>query len=580
MGAEAEPTKKPIVDARHPVYLQEAPLWRKWRLCYEGSDAFKEAYLYKYSKREDIEDFSNRKKITYVPGHSRAIINIIRNAMAVRLPDVVRKGSEDYLKAMSSDVDGFNSSMTTFVALDILPLLLVQGKRFVVVDAPPTKEGATKAEDLGTPYLYTMDAEDVLSWSYRDDEDGGFKALLMRLSRDVEDEKTGLVIATEVIYRYMRYLEQGEEYVGDCGATFTGPGVLIATLDADGKILLRKDEETCQWLEIDHIPVVEFSLVASIMSEIADHQISLLNLASTDMDFVWRGNFPLYTEQQAKKVGTIRPRGTKRRSSDDIVDSEDPISSADPGTGASKQQRRIGVGKGIGYPEGADRPDFISPATANLTVSMEKQEMIAKEIRILIDLALVSLSVQALEQSGKSKEADRIGEEAGLAYIGQALETGERELAKLWHMMSGEQGTDIEVNYPETYTISTPSERREAASQLRALHSSVRSDLYQKIIDKRIAQILLKGITDAEELKKVLAEIDDNSFLDDDKNRAEVIQKDVVTKILSRESAAELRGYDQDESAKVRADATADVSAMLGGSEGGPSVDAGAGGDE
>ena len=578
--AIANPAKKAtIVDARHPLYAQESALWTKWRLCYEGSDSFREAYLYPYSKREDVTDFANRKKITYIPGHARSVINIIRNGLAVRLPDVVRKGSEDYLKAMSSDVDGFKSSMTTFVALEITPLLLVQGRRFVVVDAPPTKEGATKADDLGEPYLYTVDAEDVLSWSYRDE--GGFRAILIRLSKDIEDKKTGLIIETQVIYRFMRYLEKGEVFTGECGMDFNGPGVLIQTLDEEGKLLEDDNGAKCQFLEIDAIPVAEFSLVASLMAEIADHQIALLNLASTDMDFVWRGNFPLYTEMQPKKTGSIRPRGTKRRKADDDTDSDDPLAGGDPGTGRSSTQRRSGIGKGIGYPEGLERPSFIAPETSNLTVSMQKQESIAKEIRILVDLALVSLSVRAVEQSGKSKEADRIGEEAGLAYIGQALETGEREVAKYWHMMSGEEGADIEVNYPENYSIATPSERREAASQLRTLHSTVRSDTFQKIIDKRIAEILLKGITDADEIAKVLKEIDEGAFLDDDKARAEVIQKDVVVKILSRGTAAELRGYGDEEAEKVRADASADVSSLLGGREGAPSAGDGAssGGD-
>lgn len=573
-----------IVDARHPLYVQESALWTKWRLCYEGSDSFREAYLYPYSKREDIDDFSNRKKITYIPGHARAVINIIRNGLAVRLPDVVRRGSGEYEQAMATDVDGFKSSMTTFVALDITPLLLVQGKRFVIVDAPPTKEGSTKAEDLGAPYIYTVDAEDVLSWSYREDENG-FKAILIRLSKDVEDPNTGLVVETQTIYRFMRYLEHGEAFSGECGMDFTGPGVLIQTLDEEGKLLKDDNGNQCQFFEIDHIPVVEFSLVASIMAEIADHQIALLNLASTDMDFVWRGNFPLYTEMQPKKTGSIRPRGTKRRKADENADVEDPLAGADPGTGRNSTQRRTGIGKGIGYAEGMDRPGFIAPETQNLTVSMQKQESIAKEIRILVDLALVSLSVRAVEQSGKSKEADRIGEEAGLAYIGQALETGEREVAKYWHMMSGEEGVEIEVKYPESYSIATPSERREAASQLRTLHSTVRSATFQQIIDKRIAEILLKGITDPDQIAAVLKEIEEGAFLDDDKERAAVIQKDVVVKILSRGTAAELRGYGDDEAEKVRADASADVSAMLGGREGAPSAGDGAssggdGGDE
>lgn len=568
MAHKARTKKKTLIEIRHPIYSAKAGLWMKWRLCYEGAEAFKAEYLYRYSKREDDTDFTNRKKITYVPGHSRAVINIIRNALAVRLPDVVRKGSQEYLDAMKEDVDGFKSSMTAFVALDITPLLLVQGKRIVVVDAIPSKEGATKAEDLGTPYFYTVDAENVLSWAYADT--GDLTSILMQLHEDVINAETGLVEGSQLIYRYMRLLEDGEEYTGACGATFAGPGVVIASFDVEGKLLSR--ENACQFLEMDRIPVVEFSLVSSIMAEIADHQISLLNLASTDMDFLWRGNFPLYTEQQPKKTSSIRPRGTKRRKSDEDTDSESVMSGADPGTGPNSSQRRVGSGKGVGYPENMDRPDFISPATENLKVSMTKQEGIAKEIRILVDLALVSLSVKALEQSGKSKEADRVGEEAGLAYIGQALESGERELGQIFEMMAGNPPEAIEVNYPESYSIRTASERRAEAEELRKLHSAVRSDTYQRTLDKRVAEVLLKPLVSADELEAVFKEIDAGAFIDDDKERSAVIQKDVTVKILSRGSAAVLRGYDADEAEKVRNDAASDVSALLGGSEGAPAA--------
>jgi hypothetical protein len=564
--AEATVEKKTLVDFRHPVYEAECPLWTKWRLCYEGSDAFKEAFLYQYSKREDPGDFRNRSRITYVPGHAKSVINIIRNALAVRLPDVVRKGSPEYLEAMQSDADGFDNSMNTFVALQIVPMLLVQGKRYVVVDAPVASAGETRAEDSGSPFFFTVDAEDVLSWTYGDD--GEIVAILMKTYEDVKDPETNLVVGTSEGYRYMAWLENKETYTAPCGADFTGPGVVVAHLDEKGEVT----NKGCQLLEIERVPVVEFSLVASLMAEIADHQISMLNLASTDMDFLWRGNFPLYTQQQKAKTAAIRPRGTKRRRADEDTDSEDALSGGDPGTGRSTTQRVVGTGHGIGYPEGTERPGFVSPATENLKASMEKQSSIAKEIRVLVDLALVSLSVKAVEQSGKSKAADRIGEEAGLAYIGNALESGERALGEIFEMLAGNNPDDIEVTYPENYSIRTSEDRRKEADELRGLHSAVRSETYQHILDKRIAEVLLKPLVSSEELEEVLAEIEASAFIDDDKDRASVIQKDVTARIVSRETAGDLRGYGDDEQAKVRGESAADVSALLGGDEGAPSA--------
>lgn len=549
-------TKTTLVKQRHPLWSLNSTSWLKWRLCYTGGVKFKDAFLYRYSKREHDDDYQLRKALTYIPGHARSVVNIIRNAMAVRLPEVIRLGSEAYMDAMESDVDTFRNSMNSFIALEVIPMLLTQGKRIVVVDAPPMKEGATRAEDNGRPFFFAVDAEDVLSWSY--DTEGRIDVVLLQLVEDQVDPDTKLVVASRIVYRYMRLLGDDESKVTGVG-TLNGPGVLVQTFDNEGKEI-----SDAYVLPLARVPVVEFSLVDSIMSEIADHQIAMLNLASTDMDFLWRGNFPIYTEQQPKSTQMIRPRGTKGKTGEEVAEDTDTMGTGmDPGTGENKRQRRAGNAKGIAYKEGMERPDFINPATDNLTASMTKQEAIAKEIRILVDLALVSLSVKAIEQSGASKMADRVGEEAGLAYIGRSLETGERELAAIWHEMNGDTAT-IEIKYPTDYSVKTLEERREEAKTLRDLRSAVRSVTYQREIDKRTADVLLKTLVDIETMAIIEKEVNAADYYDDDTERAKVVQQDVLQGIVSKETAARLRGYDSKEPSRALAEKSRDVDSMLG----------------
>lgn len=554
MANKAETT---LISQRHPLWSMYSDSWLKWRLCYEGGHKFRDNFLYRYSKREDDDDYKLRKKLTYIPGHARSVINIIRNGLAVRLPEVVREGSPAYLEAMMYDVDTFRNSMNSYVALEIVAMLLTQGKRLVVVDAPPgPTEGATRAEDNGSPFFYSVNADQVLSWSY--DEKGQIDAVLMELVKDMVDPNTKLVIGSSVIYRYMRLLGDGEEVkVG--GELHNGPGVLVADYDKAGKLC---GENATRLLRLSRVPVVEFSLVDSVMGEIADHQISLLNLASTDMDFLWRGNFPIYVEQVMKSANTIRPRGTKSKTTGQ--DDQDTDSQKDPGTESGHKQRKTGTAKGIAYKEGLETPSFINPATDNLEASMNKQDSLAKEIRVLVDLALVSLSVKAVEQSGKSKLADRIGEEAGLAYIGSALQTGERELAAIWHEMNGDNPDLANVIYPNTYSLKTTEERREEAEALRKLRNAVRSPQYTKEIDKRTVDVLLKALVDQETLDAIYNQIDQADWFDDDASRAEVVQKDVVTGLITKETAANLRGYDRKEPALARMERAQDVDALLG----------------
>lgn len=538
----------------HPIYKAMVDLWTKWRLAYEGGDPFKDKFVYQYSRKENKEDFLRRRMLTYVPGHAKTVINIIRNAIAVRLPDVVRDGSEQYMQTIDTNVDGFNNNMNTFIALDVCPLLLVHGKRYVVVDAPAASDGATIAEDSGVPYFYTVGAEDVLSWSY--DANGNIRSILMRLYEDVEDPQSRLITDVNTIYRLMLRLEPGESYADSTCGTFDGPGVLVKTFDNKGELT-----EACRLMPWTRVPVAEFRLVDSVMKDIVDHQVALLNLTSTDMDFLWRGNFPLYTQQQGKGHGTIRPRGTKADVLDPMNTSYETVDGViDP----KKDQNRAthGIGKGISYPEGTERPDFIAPSTDNLKASMEKQQAIITEIRVLVDLALVSLSVRAVEQSGKSKEADRVGEEAGLSYIGRALEGGERDLNELWHMMAGIESADMSVQYPSGYSIKTQDERIAEARSLRELRSAVRSEKFQKLIDQRVSEIILKPIASQEELNEVITEADKAVYFDDDKSRADVVQKDVALKIVSKATGAAMRGYDPAEVAKVDAESVASANAI------------------
>lgn len=552
MGKEA----LALIGIRHPEYDALFSEWVKWRLCYQGGVEFRDGYLERYSKREEEPDFNQRKKITYIPAHARSAINIVRNALAVRIPEVTRDGSTLFDDVMATNVDGFNRSINSFIVLDIIPLLLTQGKRFVVVDAPElVVPGGTRAEDSGAPYYYALNAENMLSWSY--DTKGDFTAVLMELQRELVDDVTGLAYASEQIFRYMRLVPEGEVQDPDA-AGLSGPGVYVKTMDKSGKIV-----EDSRVLPIDRIPIVEFRLVASLMGEIAEHQIALLNLASTDMDFLFKGNFPIYTEQLAKSNAGIRPRGSKA-SQDGAGSGEDSIQSRESGTGPGSRQRRVGNAKGLSYHEDNDRPGFISPSVENLLASMEKQDVLVKDIRVLVDLALVSLSAKAVEQSGASKMADRVGEEAGLAYLGRALEAGEREMAKLFHLMSGEESTTVSVTYPENYTLKTEAERIEEAEKMSKLRSAIRSPEYRKLVDSRVADILLRPVTSIEELEKVQKDIAEQEFIDDDKERAEIVGRDSALGFVSDETASKMRGYPEGEVAKVTAEKVALALAMSG----------------
>src|SRR3974390_3407792 len=100
-------TKPRIIDVRHPYYSASIRNWKKWRLCYEGGDRFVHYYLRRFSKREDDQDFLDRKFVTYNPAFAKKSVNEVRNAVFQRMVDVARQGGdESYHKACAGQGAG------------------------------------------------------------------------------------------------------------------------------------------------------------------------------------------------------------------------------------------------------------------------------------------------------------------------------------------------------------------------------------------------------------------------------------------------------------------------------------------
>lgn len=529
-----------LVDLRHPEWSAMHADWTKWRLTYQGGREFIDAFLTEYSRREDADDFGVRKALTYNENHAGSLIDIIRNALMVKMPEVTRIGDPAFEELAESNVDMNNSSMSTFVGLEVVPLLLAVGKRLVGVDAPQILNRAmrTRADDdgQGQPYVWAVDAEDLLSWSHDDDME--FTSTLTREHKDVRDPATGLIVGAREQFRLMVRVDEGFAVAIPDGLGGTvevpGPGVLVRTLDGDDD-----DIEPPQVLGIPKIPLVEFRLVESLLIDIADMQVAHMNLSSTDMSFLFRGNFPIYTEQYDKGRATIKPLGSRSRvrGFDQEISDRDRVVEEDE----RPRVREPGNQRGVRYPTDTERPGFIAPTTENLKASMAKQDALAQGMRSLLNLSLVSLTVKAAEQSGKSKEADRVGEEAALAYIAGELETGERGVSDHMHQFLGVPDAERDTRYPVGHSLKTAEDRRAEADELGRQRGSVRSATYKRSIDKRIAEVLLKNQITPEELERIRAEIDEAAQFDDNADRAEMLQKDAAAGFISKEDGERLR---------------------------------------
>ena len=520
-----------ITSIKHPEYSSEEYLWNKYRLVMEGGQRFLDTYLKQFSTRENLTDFNNRKNMTPVAAHSKSAIIDIKNAIYNRMSEILRtNGPDSYKKAVlgqSGGVDNRNSTMNSYIATKILPDLLAMRRVGVFVDKHQIGDLITmKDAKSKRPYLYTYGIEDIRSWAYDDYEN--LTSVLLRDNNFTYDDATGLATGIEKGYRLLQLMDDG---------------IQVSFYNENGK---SKDKTVL--LHLNQIPFVIFEISQSLLIDIADYQIALTNMGSSDISYILNANFPFYTEQfdpRANLAGMVK-KGEPIREQSTVV--------SDSGTAATSNKAgnlriNVGVMRGRAYPINTERPGFINPSSEPLKASMEKQDIMKEEIRQLLNLSLSNLAPR--RASAESKDVDERGKEAGLAVIAFELEAGERKIANIWSEYEGYKGEEITVEYPQQYSLKSDSERQAEAKEKLTELSKIPSLSAQKVLAIQATRLLVgTQVSNADRLK-IQREIENAQVVNID---PEVIRGDVEAGLLSNQTASKARLYPDDEAAKAKVD--------------------------
>ncbi len=506
---------------QHPEYSEKIDDWYKWGKAYESGHQFVEDYVEIFSIRETAIDFRNRKDYSYTPAFAKAAIDEVKNSIFQRISDVTRQnGTASYMESIlgrSGGVDLKCSTMNAFIGREVLPELLVKGKVGVYVDMPPLTDATRLTKSH--PYLYVYKAEDILSWNLNYDDNGYYLTnLLLRNYKYSYDETFGLPDGTYEQYKLFQ---------------LTNEGVLVSILDytEDAKVV----PTNTVLLNLNTIPFAIAELNSSLMKDIADYQIALVNLASSDMSYALRSNFPFYTEQTDSRVNS------------NYLKNAETATQADSKVSAGKELN-VGVADGRTYPMGAERPGFIHPSSEPLKASMDKQKQLKEEIKQLVQLALTNVDPKMA--SAESKQQDQQGLEAGLSYIGLELETLERQIAKIWCQYESSRN-EVTIKYPKRYSMKSDNERREEAKELKEILHSVPSMSFKREIVKQIATIILGDKISQEKLNAILKDIDTAEIIDTD---PDLIDKHIEIGILDLINGAKANGYPKEWVEAAKAD--------------------------
>lgn len=511
-----------IIYTRHPEY--NATEMCVWRLAYEGGPEFIRKYLHRHS--QEIEEvWRDRRALTYNPAFAKEAINEFVRAINQRMEDVRRVGGpESYLEACEGrlgGVDTLSHSMNAFMGIEVVGELLAMGRVGVFIDNHKI-DGPTLADVKGHPYLYTYKSEDILNWAYDDQDSKQLQAVLLRDYKQVKSEDHKLPTGVEEYYRYL--------YIGDHGH------VEVEIYNNQGKLT------STDTLEITEIPFVIMELRQSLLKDVADYQIALLNLASSDFFYCWASNFPVYTEQYNPMT---LERFAELRENDNPPDPNAPTNPADihPATDTKNRkpdtsEAQIGVLTGRRYPMGTERPGFIHPSPEPMLAAMSKEKQLRQEIRELVQLAITNLEPTRVSAESKDKDQES-GVESGLSQIGRVCNGGEDRIAQVWALYKNSSSYTY-TKYPEKYSLKSDEDRRRDSEELQKLQNAVPSPTFQREVGVEIVRAMFDGKRTAAEVIKMEAEVKKSDVPTAD---PEILRSDNEAGFVSDKTASEGRGY-------------------------------------
>lgn len=471
----------------HPDFSFGLEEWIKWRLAYEGGRNFVNTYLEKLSARETDPDFVTRKKIAYVPKFATAAINEIKNSIYQRMSDVVRAGGPtSYAKACEGQLGGVDlqgSMMNTFIGTDVLRELLVMKRVGVLVDAPRYNGNTLLDKGDKHPYLSLYTSECIQSWNWTlEDNIRYLDSVLLREQFCLSNDYGLPYGEIQDRYRLMKRLPNG------AGVTV----VFYNPIYDEAKKITTYPQGDTYTLDIPEIPFHIFNIPVSLMQDVADYQIALMNMESSDVSFVMKANYPFFYEffdaksepSYMKPVGVSDAKGVATDNTARVPEAK---------TGASQGRR---------YPKGTEAPGFTNPNPETLKVSMEKGEALKDDIYRLVNLNLANAA-----RSAESKQESQRTLESQLSFLGLILQKGETRIGTFWSYFEGSDNKPT-ITYPENYSLRTEDERQSEADTLAKAKNDSSSKTYKKAIEKKIARLRVGPDVDNKEWAAIVNEID------------------------------------------------------------------------
>jgi len=463
----------------HPTYDKD--LYWDLRAVVSRTNDYVVAYLRRYSLRESTDAFNYRKQITPNDAQPRIALKKLCDSIRGRMVGIRRKVDlNNVMVALDGEnkgVDAFGSSMTGLMSDSVVYEVALMGRVGLFVnrdEAPSDVKAEASAND---PYIQVYPTETIVNWVYG--SDGLFNDLLLQISEDVITD--GFVTGTEKKFRRF---------------TRVNGKVTVTTYDKD----FENGEE-----RVWDVPMIPFYLIdfESQVERVLEMQKALNNLASSDYTFLIKSNFPLYTEQvdQAVKAQIQHNAIIAAQTAEDTGSVESAVTSH-----SKKVNTDVDAGtfQGREYGKDLDRPGWVTPPTAHLTASADRQELLKSDIDKALDVD--SLNVREVKTSADSKQIDRETLIGGIYNLFLQLQRAETQILKMW-LMYMDSASSVLIEYPDAFDLRSQEERLKAADKKLTSRDSVPSITAKRSLTLAAVGDLLPHATE-EAMQKIAAELE------------------------------------------------------------------------
>ena len=370
--------------------------------------------------RERAEDYQRRLDMSYYYNFCSPIIDIYSNHLFKNPVVEDWEELEGTIEEVEDDIDFTGSSIGEF-RKEIATMAQLYGHIFVIVDSPaiPTDALITLADQIemrAFPYLSIHIPQNVLNWSL-DEYGKPYWVLIREISEGnpdpaTYDKKNAFKIQYRLWTRTQWFLYSADYQQIEFG-THNSPGTVPIAC-----IFAKKSKKARNFLGVSDLADISF------ISRDIYNSCSELKQILRDQTFSFL---------------------------------------AINGDASEYSELEVGIGKGLLYPEGREKPSYISPPTANAEVYFAHiDRQVAKIFQLAkLDSGGVSGQVSnpsnpgiADQQSGVSKAWDFNQTNSALSDKAGNLEDGEMKIWQLYAKLLGTEFTGS-VSYPNEFSISS-----------------------------------------------------------------------------------------------------------------------------